>query len=331
MSKFPGTTIFAQSTTMDTKKAITILDGGMSRELMRLNAPFKQPEWSAQALIEAPQFVSQVHRDFLAAGADVITTNSYAVVPFHIGDERFWSDGERLAALAGRLAGEAANEANANAGRTVRVAGCLPPIFGSYEPAKFHAESVRKYLDVLVRALDPYVDFWLAETLSLVAEAKAAYEATRSTGKPFWVAFTPDDSSTTNATTANLRSGETLESAATWAFETGVEALLFNCARPEYMATAIDAAKNVSAKFAGSTSPLIGVYANAFEPRSNEYAANSDVAATDDKLNTKVYSNLAAEWVARGVDIVGGCCGIGHEHIRELAQAFKDTPVPHRH
>ena len=313
---------------MATQKPTEILDGGMSRELMRLKAPFKQPEWSALALIESPHLVSQVHKDFIAAGADVITTNSYAVVPFHIGEERFWSDGERLAALAGKLARQAADEANASAegeGRNVRVAGCLPPVFGSYEPERFDREDVGKYLEVLVQALDPYVDYWLAETLSLVAEAKAARAATRHTSKPFWVAFTPDDSFVVDEPTHVLRSKESIEDAANWALGEEVDALLFNCARPEYMAGVIDIAKRVFAKsqYDEGRRPALGVYANAFEPRSNEYAANADVAATDDKLNMKVYSDFAAEWVGRGAGIVGGCCGIGHDHIRELALRFK--------
>lgn len=65
--------------------AIQILDGGMGRELKRIGAPFQQPEWSALALMEAPAFVSQAHNAFIQAGTDIITTNSYAVVPFHIG------------------------------------------------------------------------------------------------------------------------------------------------------------------------------------------------------------------------------------------------------
>lgn len=83
---------------------ITLLDGGMSRELMRLNAPFRQPEWSALPLIETPYLVEQVHTEFLQAGADVITTNSYTIVPFHIGDERFDKDAQLLAERAGQLA-----------------------------------------------------------------------------------------------------------------------------------------------------------------------------------------------------------------------------------
>ena len=48
---------------------ITILDGGMSRELMRLNAPFRQPEWSALSLYKQPSAVQQVHENFIANGA----------------------------------------------------------------------------------------------------------------------------------------------------------------------------------------------------------------------------------------------------------------------
>ena len=167
----------------DESPAALILDGGMSRELIRLNAPFRQPEWSALALLEAPHFVRQAHDDFIAAGADVITTNSYALVPFHIGEQRFEERGEELAALAGRLARDAADDECMRSGRRILVAGSLPPIFGSYEPDRFDAERVRRYLDVLVRGLTPYVDVWLGETLSLVAEAEAVQDATSGTGK----------------------------------------------------------------------------------------------------------------------------------------------------
>ena len=55
-----------------------ILDGGLGRQLEAMGAPFRQPEWSAAALIEGPHFVRAAHDAFIAAGADVISTNSYA-------------------------------------------------------------------------------------------------------------------------------------------------------------------------------------------------------------------------------------------------------------
>ena len=45
--------------------ALMLLDGGTGRELKRSGAPFKQPEWSALALIEAPVCVSRVHRSYV--------------------------------------------------------------------------------------------------------------------------------------------------------------------------------------------------------------------------------------------------------------------------
>ncbi len=83
---------------------VLFLDGGTGRELKRIGAPFRQPEWSALALIEAPEYVSRVHQAYVDAGADIITTNSYALVPFHLGAERHASDAEHLAALSGKLA-----------------------------------------------------------------------------------------------------------------------------------------------------------------------------------------------------------------------------------
>ncbi|SUU96792.1 Homocysteine S-methyltransferase [Avibacterium paragallinarum] len=62
--------------------------------------------------------VQQVHEDFIANGAEVITTNSYAVVPFHIGEQRFVVDGKILADLAGRLAKSAVQ----NSGKSVKIA-----------------------------------------------------------------------------------------------------------------------------------------------------------------------------------------------------------------
>ena len=87
---------------------ITILDGGTAKELRRIGAPFRQPEWSALALMEAPERVVEVHRNFIEAGAQVVTTNNYAVVPYHLGEDVV---GERLAELcdlAGALARQAA-------------------------------------------------------------------------------------------------------------------------------------------------------------------------------------------------------------------------------
>jgi len=304
--------------TVMAKKTPRILDGGMSRELVRLGAELKQPEWSALALMNAPDIVRQVHEEFIAAGAEIITTNSYALVPFHIGEEKFAADGAALIALSGRLAREAAD----NSGKSALVAGSLPPIFGSYEPQLFDADRVQDYLKVLVDNLAPHVDVWLGETLSLIAEGDAVREAVKATGKPFWVSFTLDDTAEAIATSAiRLRSGESVTEVAEWAAGSGAEALLFNCAKPEVMGAAVEAARAVF--LARGVDIEIGVYANAFDNLDDDNAANETLHGMRDDLNSDRYSSFAADWVEKGASLVGGCCGIGAEHICRVANRLK--------
>ncbi len=297
---------------------IRILDGGMSRELQRLGAELKQPEWSALALINAPNIVRQVHAEFIEAGADVVTTNSYALVPFHIGEERFRKDGASLIALSGRLAREAADAS----GRKVTVAGSLPPIFGSYEPQNFDASRVQDYLGVLVENLDPFVDVWLGETLSLIAEGEAVRQAVAKTGKPFWISFTlDDDTAQVNGAEPKLRSGEAVRAAAEWAAGSGATALLFNCSKPEVMKAAVETAATTFKEKDASLE--IGVYANAFEGEQGETAANEGLHSTRADLTDDIYSRFACTWADAGATMIGGCCGIGAAHIHKVAGALR--------
>ncbi len=297
---------------------IRILDGGMSRELQRLGAELRQPEWSALALINAPDIVRQVHAEFIEAGADVVTTNSYALVPFHIGEERFREQGASLIALSGRLARDAADAS----GRKIAVAGSLPPIFGSYEPENFDASRVQDYLRVLVNDLEPFVDVWLGETLSLIAEGEAVREAVAKTGKPFWISFTLDDEAAQlNGAEPKLRSGETVRAAAEWIAGSGAAALLFNCSKPEVMKAAVETAANTFKE--KGVSLEIGVYANAFEGEQGDSAANEGLHGTRTDLTDDVYSRFACTWADAGATMIGGCCGIGAAHIHKMAGALR--------
>lgn len=133
---------------------LLILDGGMGRELLRRGAPFAQPQWSALALMQQPSAVADVHRVYIEAGADIITTNSYALVPFHIGEDDFRTQGNKLAHLAGELAQQAVGDS----GKKVRVAASLPPLFGSYRPDLFDAAQAPAIARPLIDGQAPYAD-----------------------------------------------------------------------------------------------------------------------------------------------------------------------------
>lgn len=291
---------------------MTLLDGGMGRELARRGAPFRQPEWSALALMEAPEQVQAVHEDFIASGARVITSNSYALVPFHIGEERFAADARTLASRAGRLARAAAD----SAGQSVRVAGSLPPLFGSYRPDLFDAGRAAEVLAPLVAGLAGHVDLWLAETQSSIAEARAIRAGLPDDGKPFWLSLTLRDEDVSGP--ALLRSGEKVAEAAEAAVRMGAEALLFNCSRPEVMAAALEAARS-TAEGLGAELEL-GVYANAFPPQPEDATANDGLDDLREDLDPAGYLEWAAAWREQGAGIIGGCCGIGPEHIAAISR-----------
>ncbi|WP_303818670.1 homocysteine S-methyltransferase family protein [Actinobacillus minor] len=294
---------------------ITILDGGMSRELMRLNAPFRQPEWSALSLYEKPSAVQQVHENFIQSGAEIITTNSYAVVPFHIGDQRFIADGKMLADLAGRLAKQAVK----NSQKDVKIAGSLPPLFGSYRPDLFQADKVKETAQPLIDGLAPYVDFWLCETQSAIIEPQSI-KPLLPDNRPLWVSFTLTDDEPTPE--PQLRSGESVKMAVENMIELGVQAILFNCCQPEVITEALNITRQTLAAHQ-ATHIQIGAYANAFAPQPKDATANDGLDEVRPDLDPQAYLTWAQKWVDCGATIIGGCCGIGLEHIQALSANLK--------
>ena len=293
---------------------ITLLDGGTGRELKRIGAPFRQPEWSALALIESPEHVVRAHTNFIEAGAEVITTNSYAVVPFHIGAERFTARGAGLAALSGQLAREVADAAS----RVVAVAGSLPPVCGSYRADWFDAAVATPVLATLVAALRPFVDHWQAETLSSIEEAELVRDVVGSDGKPLWISYTIEDGSAAPGH-PRLRSGQPVAAAVEAALRLRAAVVLFNCSQPEVMGEAVSVALATLDRRGGAARAVrIGVYANAFPPQGAVPEANSTLHDIRADLTPAGYLHFAEDWVKRGATIIGGCCGIGPEHIAAL-------------
>jgi S-methylmethionine-dependent homocysteine/selenocysteine methylase len=137
--------------------------------------------------------------------------------------------------------------------------------------------------------------------------------------RPFWASFTLDDEHE-DLSRPKLRSGECVAQAVSAAFDLDVDAVLFNCSQPEIMAGAVDAAQAVrlARQDGAGAGTLIGVYANAFVPQKAAAAANEGLSDIRADLTPAAYARFALEWRKLGADIIGGCCGIGSEHIAEL-------------
>ena len=285
-----------------------ILDGGIGRYLKEIGAPFQQPEWSALALMEDPSSVKVAHQAFVDAGSQVITTNSYAVVPFHIGEDRFVERGAELI----RLSGQLAQQVKQAAGETVLIAAGIPPVFGSYNPNEFVHDDAVAMLEVFKQNLLPYTDIILAETQSSIAEVTAIQSVFGGCDQPLWISMTLEDEPVTGEE-SRLRSGELLRDTLESIDFQYVDAVLFNCSQPEVMAKAV--------KLAAEMLPSgkdIGVYANGFRPITNTIDANDGYSVLREDLTPQDYLAFAEHWQQLGATMVGGCCGIGPDHISLL-------------
>jgi S-methylmethionine-dependent homocysteine/selenocysteine methylase len=131
-------------------------------------------------------------------------------------------------------------------------------------------------------------------------------------GLPLWISYTVQDDG--RSAEARLRSGERVSEATEAAIALGASAVLFNCSQPEVMAAAIESACAVI----GERAVRVGVYANAFPAQGDAEEANSNLHEIRKDLTPEGYLRFAREWAQRGADIIGGCCGIGPEHVAAL-------------
>ena len=292
---------------MTSERKPILLDGGMGQEIFNRGGKGGYGEWAVAALYEDPQLVREIHLDYIRAGADVITTNTYGTTRLrlrHVGlEERF----ETLVRTAGQLAAEA----RAEAGRDdARIATSLPPLEASYvNEFKLSYEETKAQFAELLDLLDPYVDIYLGETLSTSFEARAFLEAARGRGKPTWLALTLVDHGG-----VDLRGGESLADVIEVAREFEPDALLINCCTP--------ASVHAGMPFLQGSGLAFGAYANGFVEIPETWSERGGVTQlqTRTDLSPEAYAADVARWIDAGASIVGGCCETGPAHIARLRQ-----------
>lgn len=284
-----------------TTDAVLLLDGGMGQELFNRGLARSDRLWGARALIDAPDTVRAIHAAYLAAGANVITTNTYSTSQPSLAQAGL---AERFAEL-NQIAGTLAVEARGDQGRDVLIAGSLPPLGGSYRPDQvgddlWMVDNYRR----MAEALAPFVDVLVAETLSTSAEARAAASAAISVATPVWIGWTVDAD-------GGLLGGESVAEAAAGM---KVHGILANCAPPEAVSLAME-------DIIATGAPRTGGYANGFAgiPEGYDIATvGIDGLGERSDLGPTAYAAIVARWLDQGATLVGGCCQIGPDHIAAL-------------
>jgi S-methylmethionine-dependent homocysteine/selenocysteine methylase len=278
----------------------------MGGELIRREVTPRGELWSAQALLDAPDKVLEVHRDYITAGAEIIITNSYSTIPSYLGKLGLTNRFRELTELAGRIAREAADAAEG----PVRVAGSLPPLDESYRPdlAPPDHEALPIY-QALAEALNSYVDLFLCETMSCIRESVTAARAVRQVGgsdKLLYISWTLSETPG-----SGLRSGESIEDAVHAVADFHPDAYLFNCTSPESISIGLE-------ELARLTDQPIGAYPNRLSIPDGWTLDNEVPTGQRMDLDVDTYLEYAERWQEIGASIIGGCCGIGPEYIGAL-------------
>jgi S-methylmethionine-dependent homocysteine/selenocysteine methylase len=288
---------------------ITLLPGGLGQELLSRAETQPTGLWATRFLIDNPDLVKELHRDYFVAGAGIATTNSYAIhrdrlAPFGV-EDRF----VELHQQACQLAVSARQEHGSGL-----VAGSMGPTGRSYRPdlAPPAEQAAELYAEIACLQA-PYVDIHLCETMSSVEQARGAVMGATAANKPVWLAVTVDDEDGTK-----LRSGEPLTEIIPLIIEFNLEALLINCSAPEAVDQAIPLLANRAVP--------IGAYANGFVEIAKDFlhqGATVELLEKRTNLEPKTYADFVDGWIKHGATIVGGCCEVGPAHIAELATRLR--------
>jgi S-methylmethionine-dependent homocysteine/selenocysteine methylase len=259
-----------------------LLDSAMGSELDRRGVDVRLPLWSARALVDDPGTVLAIHRENVAAGADILTANTFRTQRRTVGDRA----GE-LTRSAVALARRSASESP----RAVFVAGSIAPLADCYRPDLVPGAAAleREHGEHAGNLAEAGVDLLLVETMNSVRELLAAETAALGTGLPVVVSVVTDGR-------GRLLSGEPLETAVGAARDLGASAAGVNCVDPAGIS------REVARLASGGTGIPIVAYGNVL-------SSAEDAAA---------YANAAAGWIAAGATIVGGCCGTTPAHTRAL-------------
>ncbi len=155
--------MFASIADRLTENPFLILDGAMGTELERRGYHTTLPLWSALANTEASFLVKQIHDDYIDAGADIITANTFRTTSHTLSKQNNTHTAEHFT----RRAVEIARDAIRESGKDVLLAGSLAPLEDCYSPELVPPEDVIRaaYAEQIKILAGAGVDVVLAETM----------------------------------------------------------------------------------------------------------------------------------------------------------------------
>lgn len=294
---------------------LLILDGALATELERRGCDLRDPLWSAKVLLENPELIAQVHRDYLLAGADCIITASYQATV-----EGFMQRGLTLEAAretlqrSVQLAVEARDafwqdEVHRVGRPRPLVAASVGP-YGAFlaDGSEYRGDyrlSEAELMDFhrprLAALLEAGPDLLACETIPCFTEARAlTHLLAEFPDACAWFSFSARDD-------AHISQGERLaDCAAALDAIPQVVAIGVNCTAPRHIPALIAAARTATSK------PIV-VYPNSGETYDAVRRAWCGPATID------TFAREAQRWYDAGAQLIGGCCRTTPAHLTQIA------------
>jgi S-methylmethionine-dependent homocysteine/selenocysteine methylase len=301
---------------------LLLVDGGTGSELRRRGFALDERAWSAPAALTHFELLRSIQSDFIAAGADVISTNTFAASRFVLESAGL---AERAAEVVERAVA-AAREARDAIGRDVAIAGsmsCLPPRF---DPSGYPSASRESaaYQELAERLATAGVDLIALEMLEDTEHAARACEAARKTGLPIWLGVScrlRDDGALVAFDFPQTPLARVLDALLPFA----PSAVNVMHTPPGAVAPAIRAIGARARCVLGAYPELEGGitgFATGGAAASGGLPQRAGARATRATLTPTELSALASYWIGAGARIVGGCCGATPSHVRALRSAI---------
>ena len=283
---------------------IVFIDGGMGTELERRGVVMDDQAWAGAAMREHPDVIKEIHRDFIDAGADIIIANTYAAAPHVLEHAGLAGEAGALNLLACRLAREAADEAGVV--RDLYVAGSMSSFRAGLEVDKLPSEKEARasYHEQAMRLAEGGVDLLIAEMMLDPVFTEYCVAAAAETGLPLWVGFSARLGDGGSVLGFHKYADDPLE-------ETIKVALAHN---PE--------ACGIMHSDVSDTVPALECLKQHWQgtlfayPHSGEFIMPN--WQFDTVISTDDYVVEARHYIDMGVHAIGGCCGMGPDHIRAL-------------
>ena len=286
---------------------VIVLDGATGTELQRRGATMSPEAWCGPASLDNADLLTEVHLDYIRAGSDVITTNTYASSRMMLTPAGF---GDRVEEI-NKVAIDAALRARDRApdGRAVAVGGCLshmvPHIAGTdlVDPTRTPgpAEMSDAFHELAGLLKSGGVDHIMLEMMYEPTRTPLALEAALSTGLPVWFGLSARFDARGKVVSFNLANDISLQPIIDCIPERGVDVVNIMHTQSNVVSDTIDL---VRTKFSGP----IGAY-----PDSGYFEMpnwNFSEVIEPDRLQS-----FYGEWLDKGVQLLGGCCGLTVDHI----------------